>query len=108
ATGIGVVGQGFLNGLAHTEHRRDVIVATGPSVNMSDALRTRQVSITRTRMGRLGFQRLLLPSYVRGMQNEGIAIDGVLLLDAYVPLFDRSTIPYTIFVHDTLPLTHRH
>jgi glycosyltransferase involved in cell wall biosynthesis len=108
AVGIGVVIKGFLDGLSYSDYRDDVFVAAGPSAIVSDGLRMQNVRVARTRLGRLGFQRLLLPAYARRLRRDGIPIDATLLLDAYAPLIDLANMPYTAFVHDALPLTHGH
>jgi glycosyltransferase involved in cell wall biosynthesis len=106
ATGIRVVIEGFLDGLSRSDLRNDVLVATGPSARIPVGLRTRQLPIARTRLGRLLFQRLLLPVFTSAVRSDNFPVQAVFLLDSYAPLFDFGDTRYSAFIHDVLPLTH--
>jgi hypothetical protein len=64
-------------------HTRRTIVAVGPDFPVPDASMQR-VALARTRMGRLLFQRLLLPLDVALLGLQSRRVDRVLLLDAYL------------------------
>jgi glycosyltransferase involved in cell wall biosynthesis len=65
------------------------------------------VRLARTRLGRLAYQRLLMPLDIASLDRKGRQVDRVLLLDSYLPLIrGRHGPAYAVLVHDTLPLTH--
>jgi glycosyltransferase involved in cell wall biosynthesis len=106
ARGIGTVINSVTNAMSRDGR---VLITRGPGVHPRDA--ERRVRIARTRIGRLGYQRLLLPLDVAHLKRKGSLIERVLLLDAYIPLpFVRraSRVEYAVLVHDALPLTHPH
>lgn len=107
ARGIGTVIERVTGEMSADER---VIIARGPSAPREGvALHT--VGITATRPGRLLYQRLLLPFDVARLRRRGMAIDQVVLLDAYIPLplaREASRAKYGVLVHDALPVTHPH
>jgi glycosyltransferase involved in cell wall biosynthesis len=100
ARGIRTVSLGILGALAKLE-RTDVVVAAGPSTHIDPALRARRIALAKTRVGRLGYQRLLLPADAKRAGAER-----VLMLDAYAPFVRVRRLRYAALVHDVLPLSH--
>jgi glycosyltransferase involved in cell wall biosynthesis len=107
AVGIGVVTEGLLNGLSRSSLRDEVRIVAGPRLHIDSSLHVSRLALAKTRIGRLAFQRLLLPAYARSFKPSS-STDAVLLLDAYAPIFGSRLLSCTAFVHDILPLTHPH
>src|SRR5581483_7074088 len=80
ARGIGTVINSLTNEMSGDGR---VIIARGPGIRST--VGGRHVQIARTRIGRLGYQRLLLPLDVADLKRKGSPIGRVLLLDAYIP-----------------------
>jgi glycosyltransferase involved in cell wall biosynthesis len=105
AKGIGTVIDGVIGELSPED---DLIVAAGQDLAVPPEVAVRRVSLARTRVGRLAYQRLLLALDANRSTGSGHRIDRVLLLDAYAPLFRPGGVRYAALVHDVLPLTHPH
>jgi glycosyltransferase involved in cell wall biosynthesis len=104
--GIGTVIAGIVPELARAE-ASGTIIAVGPDFPDAGGLAIQRVALARTRMGRLLFQRLLLPLDVALLNVRSRQVNRVLLLDAYLPLFrPQRGVRYAALVHDVLPLTH--
>jgi glycosyltransferase involved in cell wall biosynthesis len=105
--GIGTVISGIVPELARAE--ASAIIAVGPDFPGARDPAMQRVALARTRMGRLLFQRLLLPLDVAMLNLRSRQVDRVLLLDAYLPLVrPQRGVRYAALVHDVLPLTHPH
>ena len=85
ARGIGTVVSGILGELGSGGHE-STIVAVGPDLVGRTGATERSISVARTRLGRLAYQRLLLPADIARLSRHTTSIDRVLLLDAYAPL----------------------
>jgi glycosyltransferase involved in cell wall biosynthesis len=106
--GIGTVIAGIVPELARAE-ARGTIIAVGPDFPDAGGLAMQRVGLARTRMGRLLFQRFLLPLDVALLNIRSRQVNRVLLLDAYLPLVrPQRGVRYAALVHDVLPLTHPH
>jgi len=106
--GIGTVIAGIVPELARAEAGKTVI-AVGPDFPGAGDPAMHRIALARTRMGRLLFQRLLLPLDVALLGLRSRQVDRVLLLDAYLPLIrPQRGVRYAALVHDVLPLTHPH
>jgi glycosyltransferase involved in cell wall biosynthesis len=103
ARGIRIVIEGILSALGE-ESSGSIVFAHGPGTIPPMSVASHKVPFASSRVGRLLYQRLLLPMDARRFGNN---IDRILLLDAYAPLVRSSTgIRYGSLVHDVLPLTH--
>jgi glycosyltransferase involved in cell wall biosynthesis len=106
--GIGTVIAGIVPELARRE-AGETIIAVGPDFPSAGDPAMQRVALARTRIGRLLFQRLLLPLDVALLGLRSRRVDRVLLLDAYLPLIrPQRGVRYAALVHDVLPLTHPH
>jgi glycosyltransferase involved in cell wall biosynthesis len=105
AKGIGTVINGVVSELSAGD---DVVVAAGASLAAPPGVAVRRVALARTRVGRLAYQRLLLPFDAKVTDQSGERINRALLLDAYAPLIRPKGVRYAALVHDVLPLTHPH
>jgi len=106
ATGIRVVIEGFLGGLAQTNSDH-VLVAAGPRLRVPPPVAVRRIKLAGSVPGRLAYQRVLLPAHSALLNRRGLVVDRVLTLDSYLPLIRpgaRST--YGVLIHDLLPVTH--
>jgi glycosyltransferase involved in cell wall biosynthesis len=104
ARGIATVIAGVVSELPRVD--KDVLVVGGPDLAAAETASVRRLAIARTRVGRLAYQRLLLPIDVALLGGKGLHIDRVLVLDAYLPLVRHQRVRYAALVHDVLPLTH--
>lgn len=102
AKGIGTVIDGVVSELSP---RDDVVVAAGERLVVPPGVPVRRLALARTRVGRLAYQRLLLPFDAKRSPPAG-QIERALLLDAYAPLVRPGGIRYAALIHDVLPLTH--
>jgi glycosyltransferase involved in cell wall biosynthesis len=106
--GIGTVIAGIVPELARGE-ARNTIIAVGPDFPDAGGVAMQRVALARTRIGRLLFQRLLLPLDVTLLGLRSRQVDRVLVLDAYLPVVrPQRGVRYAALVHDVLPLTHPH
>jgi glycosyltransferase involved in cell wall biosynthesis len=104
ATGIGTVIRALLAELPEVAGP-STMVSAGPTLEANDRLQVRRVQIARTRVGRLLYQRLLLP-FDASPLGGGQQVDRILTLDSYAPVFTGpSHLRYGALVHDVLPLT---
>ena len=106
--GIGTVIAGIVPELARAE-AGETVIAVGPGFPGADDPAMQRIALAHTRIGRLLFQRLLLPLDVALLGLRSRQVDRVLLLDAYLPLIrPQRGVRYAALVHDVLPLTHPH
>src|SRR6185436_2138504 len=106
--GIGTVIAGIVPELARAEAGKTVI-AVGPDFPGAGDPAMQRIALARTRIGRLLFQRLLLPLDVALLDLRSRQVDRVLVMDAYLPLIrPQRGVRYAALVHDVLPLTHPH
>jgi glycosyltransferase involved in cell wall biosynthesis len=90
-------------------HAGQTSVAIGPDFPGARDPTMQRIALARTRVGRLLFQRLLLPLDVALLGLRSRHVDRVLLLDAYLPVIrPQRAVTYAALVHDVLPLTHPH
>lgn len=106
ARGIATVIFGILDELPRVAPP-GTTVAVGPDATPPEEMRSRSIPLVRGKVGRLVYQRLLLPFDVVLRQEKQTPVDRILLLDAYAPIFrPQRRVRYASLVHDILPLTH--
>jgi glycosyltransferase involved in cell wall biosynthesis len=98
ARGIGTVISGVVHALSLDD---EVVIAAAPSLGVPDGLSVTRITFARTRVGRLAYQRFLLP-----VHGAATGVEKALLLDAYAPVIRPRRIRYAALIHDVLPLTH--
>jgi glycosyltransferase involved in cell wall biosynthesis len=105
ARGIGTVIRGILGELPRVAPAGTIVVV-GPDVRAPAGIGSRTIPLAGGRVGRLLYQRVLLPFDASRQRGEE-PVDRVLLLDAYAPVWrPQSRVRYASLVHDVLPLTH--
>ena len=102
--GIGVVVAGLMSALAEDSAGYEATFLLGPTTETPRSVNVQTVNLARSSVGRILYQRLLLPTTATARTPSV----NVIFMDSFLPLWGTPGLTgrSTVFVHDVLPLTH--